>query len=73
MSAVGQRKHVEAAELAALARNGCIWPAELVLGSEAGAELAAGGGFSLLVTVLKANHRKGCISYFTQGTGFTTA
>lgn len=48
-------------------RNGCIWPAELLLGSEAGAELAAGGGFSMLVTMLKTNHRKGCISFFTQG------
>lgn len=36
-------------------------------------DLGTGGSFSVVVSLLKTNHRKGCISYFTWCMDFTPA
>jgi len=41
-----------------------IYPSEWVSGSEEATDLGIGGRFSVLVSLLKTKHRKGCTSYY---------
>lgn len=70
---LGQETGVEFVESPTVVKNDGIYPSEPVSGPEEATDLATGGSFSVLVSLLKTNHRQGCISYFTWCMDFTPA
>lgn len=55
---LGQEMGVEVVESPTLVKNYGIYPSEHVSGLEEATGLGTGGGFSVLVSLLKTNHRK---------------
>lgn len=70
---LGQEMGVEIVESPTLVKNDGIYPSKWVSGPEEATDLGTGGSFSVLVSLLKTNHRKGYISYFTWCMGFMPA
>lgn len=56
---LGQETGVEFVESPTVVKNDGIYPSEPVSGPEEATDLATGGSFSVLVSLLKTNHRKG--------------
>lgn len=55
---LGQEMGVEVGESPTLVKNYGIYPSEHVYGPEEATDLGTGGSFSVLVSLLKTNHRK---------------
>lgn len=68
---LGQAVGMKVVETPTLVKNDGIYSAEQVTGPEKVTNLGTGGSFSVLVSLLKATHREGFISYFIRCMDFT--